>query len=108
MRGMFANQNWLSDSQEDAELFFEIYVEALDVAYDDIDDTVELWSDFHNDVDVDTLRDQVDNMYPRDTLDPHNFVGLEATNEIAVEQGFIDSELDDDEIDDLIDTSVLP
>lgn len=109
VRGNFADQNWLEQNGDQAEAFFRAYNDSLEWAYNNLDATIEYWYDARDgDHDQELLQQIVEDLFPQEILDLHEFKGIDQNNEFAVEFGFYDEPIPEDEIDELIDTSYLP
>lgn len=107
IRANFVAGSLLEDNPEKAEAYFTARKRALDWAYDNLDAAVELWGNEIDNDNYDLLRTAVEDGYPQEALQPDDFKGLDAANEIAVEFDFIDDPLTDDELDELIDTNPI-
>jgi len=85
------------------------YIQAIDMAHDwmysNLDEALELYADV-NELPVSILETVIE-FYARDSVRPGNMQGLDDTNQMAVEYGFLPEPLTEAELDEAVDL-VLP
>jgi NitT/TauT family transport system substrate-binding protein len=108
IRVNFVGNNVLNDDPGKVADYFSAHKQALDWAYDNLDDALQIWGEAIDNDNYDLLETAVLDGYPREVLTLDELKGLDAANQLAVDFDFIDSELSDDEINELVDTSPLP
>lgn len=107
LRANFVAGSLLADDPGKAEAYFTAHRNALDWAYDNLDEAVRIWGEVIDNDDYDLLRSAVEEGYPRDAVDIDDFRGIDDANAIAVEFGFIDDPLTEAELDEVIDTTPI-
>lgn len=108
IRVNFVSGDLLDENPEQAAAYFSAHERAIDWAYDNLDEAVEIWADEIDSENHDLLRQAVEGGYPREALQLNDFRGIDEANQVAVDFEFIDDPLSEDELDELIDTSPLP
>lgn len=108
IRVNFVDGSLLEDNPETAESYFAAQERAIEWAYDNFEETIELWGEEIDNDNYDLLGSAVEEAYPEEALALANFQGIEEANQVAVDFDFIDDPLSEDELDELIDTSPIP
>lgn len=108
IRVNFVDGALLEDNPGKAESYFAAHAQAIEWAYDNLDQAIDIWAEEIDSENTDLLRGAVEQGYPREALALNDMRGLDQANQVAVDFDFIDDRLSDDELDELIDTSPLP
>lgn len=108
IRVNFVAGSLLENNAGKAEAYFTAHERAIEWAYNNLDQAVEIWGNTIDNDNYDLLRTAVEDGYPQEALQLGKFKGLDAANDIAVEFDFIDDSLSQEEMDEVIDTSPLP
>lgn len=108
IRVNFVDGSLLEDNPETAESYFAAQERAIEWAYDNFEETIELWGDEIDNDNHDLLGSAVEEAYPEEAMALADFQGIEEANQVAVDFDFIDDPLSEDELDELIDTSPIP
>lgn len=104
----FSTQGWLSENQETVRALYRAHKRVADWAYSNLDDAVDIWGNVLDIDDNEFLRNIVETTYPRECIRLDAIKGIDEVNQFAVEYDFLDSELSQDQINTLFDTSYLP
>lgn len=107
IRVNFVDGSLLEDNPEKAESYFTAQQRAIEWAYDNLDEAIQIWGDTIDNDNYELLRSAVEQGYPEAAMGLGDFQGIEEANEVAVNFDFIDEPLSDDELDELIDTSPI-
>lgn len=99
-----ANAEFLEKRRPVAEKFFSVLKECIEWAYENPDESLKMYADI-NKVSLETAKLARD-FYGKEQLALAPILSLDKSIEQAVEQGFIDKPLSQDEIDDMIDLLV--
>jgi ABC-type nitrate/sulfonate/bicarbonate transport system substrate-binding protein len=99
---------WLSNNGDLARSYFRAYQKGLDWAYDNKREAAEIWGNVIDYDNYDILVQALEENYVKQGLQLGRIRNLEASNELAVEHDFIDSELSQEERDEMVDLSYVP
>lgn len=108
IRVNFVDGDILEENPDQAEAYFQAHERAIEWAYDNMEEAVEIWGETIDDDNYDLLQSAVEEAYPQEAVQLTDFQGLDEAQQVAVDFDFIDEPLSDDELDDLIDTSPIP
>lgn len=108
MRVNIANSKWLADNGEAATTFLEVQQRSWDFIFENPEEAVQIWKEAADlELTEEVLLTTFD-YYERDELRIQPLDGREVLLDDAVEFGFADEPLTDDEVSQLFDDSYLP
>lgn len=108
IRTNFVGNGVLENDPEKVKSYFAASQNAMDWAYNNLDEAVKIWGEAIDNDNHDLLKQAVTNGYPKEALDLNAIKGLSDANQIAVDFDFIDDTLSQEEMNELVDTSPLP
>lgn len=107
IRVNFVSGSLLENNPEKARSYFRAHERAINWAYDNLDSALEIWGNAIDNDNTGLLRSAVEDGYPREALQLDAFEGLDAANQVAVDFDFIDNELSEDELNEVINTDPI-
>lgn len=108
IRCNFVSKQDLEQNPDLIASYWSAHKKALDWAYNNMDEAIQLWAEARESQNHDILRQSVEQGFPRDAMALNGFKNVDKANEIAREFGFIDTLLSQDEINEVINTDPLP